>query len=189
MMSSIKIGVSSCLLGEHVRYDGEHKLDRNIVDTLGSYFSFVSVCPEVGAGLPVPREMMRLEGNSINPHLMMCKTRVDMTKRLQTFSQERCRDLEKENICGFIFKERSPSCGLTSVPLFESDTSDVNSVGLFAREVVRIFPLMPMAEAESLNDGYYLKEFVERVNCFAAQRSQNNESGVDRHSMKSEQLS
>jgi uncharacterized protein YbbK (DUF523 family) len=171
MMSTIKIGISSCLLGEYVRYDGKHKLDRNIVDTLGAYFCFVPVCPEVGAGLSVPREMMRLEGRSVFPLLMTCTTRIDMTERLLDVSRVRCEELKKVNICGYIFKERSPSCGLTAVPLFESETSDDITVGLFAREVLRNFPLMPMAEAESLNDRKCLEEFVEHVRLFAAQGS------------------
>jgi uncharacterized protein YbbK (DUF523 family) len=161
--AAIKIGVSACLLGEYVRYDGGHKHDRCITDTLGAYFTFVPVCPEVGCGLSTPREAMRLEGDPEAPSLITCHTRIDMTVRLLAFSSARCRDLEEQGICGFIFKERSPSCGLTAVPLFDSVTSDAFTVGLFAKEVARCFPLMPVVEAECLNDLQCIEEFAERV--------------------------
>lgn len=159
----INIGISACLLGAYVRYDGGHRHDRYITETLGRYFSFVPVCPEVGAGLPVPREMMRLEGNSVAPSLMTCQTRVDITVQMMAFCLAKCRELKREGICGFIFKERSPSCGLTAVPLFDSGTSDAFTVGLFAQELVSCFPLMPVVDAERLHDPHYIDEFAERV--------------------------
>ena len=85
MTDSIKIGVSSCLLGELVRYDGGHKHDRYITDILGNYFSFVPVCPEVGCGLPIPREAMRLEGDPANPRLMTGRSRIDLTEQMLAF--------------------------------------------------------------------------------------------------------
>lgn len=163
MTPSIKIGVSACLLGEHVRYDGGHKHDRYITDTLGLYFSFVPVCPEVGCGLPTPREAMRLEGDPAAPRLMTRQTRIDMTEQLLEYCPAKIRALEREGLCGFIFKERSPSCGLTEVPLHGIGTSDMSTVGLFAREIVRCFPLMPLEEAEHLNDPHVRKNFIERV--------------------------
>lgn len=159
----ITIGVSACLLGEHVRYDGGHKHDRYITDTLGAYFRFVPVCPEVGCGLPIPRETMRLEGDPAAPCLMTILTRTDMTGQMLAFCSAKIRELENEDLCGFIFKERSPSCGLSAVPLHGNGTSEMFAVGLFANEVARSFPLMPQEEAERLNDPNNQKNFIERV--------------------------
>jgi len=162
MTSSISIGVSACLLGEPVRYDGGHKLDRSIADTLGMDFILVPVCPEVGCGLPVPREEMRLEGDPAAPRLMTCRTRLDLTGQMLEYCSAKIGELEKKELCGFIFKERSPSCGLTGVPLF-GGTSDLSVAGLFASEVARSFPLMPLVGAERLADPRIRESFIEEV--------------------------
>lgn len=163
MTQPIIIGVSACLLGEYVRYDAGHKHDWYITDTLGAYFTFVPVCPEVECGLPVPREAMRLEGDPAAPRLMTIRTRLDRTAQMRNYCAAKVGELMSEDICGFIFKERSPSCGLTMVPLYGGGTSELFAVGLFANEVVRCFPLMPMEEAERLHDPRIRKEFIERV--------------------------
>jgi uncharacterized protein YbbK (DUF523 family) len=163
MLPPIKIGVSACLLGEHVRYDGGHKQDRHITDALGKYFTFVPVCPEVGCGLSIPREAMRLEGDPAAPRLVTCQTRIDCTEQILAFCSKKIRELDYDGICGFIFKERSPSCGLTEIPLPDSGTSELFTIGLFANEVVRCFPLMPLEEAERLNDPLIQKNFIEQV--------------------------
>ena len=163
MTALIKIGVSACLLGEHVRYDGGHKHDRYIINALGENFKLVPACPEVGCGLPTPREMMRLEGDPTAPRLMTCHTRIDRTGQMLGFCQAKVRALENENISGFIFKERSPSCGLTSVPLHGSGTSGLFTVGLFANAVVRSFQSMPVEEAERLKNPLVLENFIESV--------------------------
>lgn len=152
MSAPITIGVSACLLGEHVRYDGGHKRDRYITDTLGTYFTFVPVCPEAGCGLPTPREAMRLEGDPADPRLMTCQTRIDMTGQMLSYCSAKIIELENANLCGFIFKERSPSCGLTSALLYGSGRSEMSVAGLFANEVVRRFPSMPLEEAERLHN-------------------------------------
>ena len=118
MTKPIKLGVSSCLLGEHVRYDGGHKHDRYITDTLGCYFSFVPVCTEVGCGMPVPREAMRLEGDPASPRLVTSRTRIDKTEQMLAFCRTRVRELETEDLCGFIFKKGSPSSGLYRVKVY-----------------------------------------------------------------------
>ena len=159
----ILIGVSACLLGEHVRYDGVHKHDRNITDTLGTYFTFVPVCPEAGCGLPTPREAMRLEGDPAAPRLVTCQTRIDMTGQLLAYCSAKIKELVSMDLCGFIFKERSPSCALTPVPLYGSGSSELFAVGLFANEIVRSFPLMPLEEAERLHNPQIRKNFIERV--------------------------
>ena len=107
--TKIPIGISSCLLGNKVRFDGGHKHDRYITETLGHYLTFVPVCPEVECGLPVPREAMRLIGDVDEPRLVTNKTGVDHTERMLSWARNRVIGLEKENLCGFIFKNRSPS--------------------------------------------------------------------------------
>lgn len=163
MTQPIKVGVSACLLGEKVRYDGGHKHDRNITDTLGAYFTLVPVCPEAGCGLPTPREAMRLEGDPAAPRLMTCRTRLDKTEQLLAYCSRMVRELRGAVLCGFIFKERSPSCGLGLVPLYGGVTSETFTIGLFADELRRCIPLMPLEEAERLNNPSIRASFIERV--------------------------
>ncbi len=108
----IKIGVSSCLLGEKVRYDGGHKLDRYITETLGQFFEYVPVCPEVEYGLPIPRETLRLVGDPASPRLVTGRTGIDHTEGMQRWAETKLDDLTREDLSGFIFKSRSPSSGL-----------------------------------------------------------------------------
>jgi uncharacterized protein YbbK (DUF523 family) len=163
MIAPITIGISACLLGEQVRYDGGHKHDRFITDTLGTYFNFIPVCPEVGCGLPIPRETMRLEGSPADPRLMTSMTRFDRTEQMVSYCSTKIKALESVDLCGFIFKERSPSCGLTAVPLYGNGSSEKFAAGLFANEIARCFPLMPLEEAERLNNPRIRKNFIERV--------------------------
>ena len=163
MNRPVKIGVSACLLGEKVRYDGGHRLNRYIIDTLGRYLTFVPVCPEAESGMPIPRETMRLEGEPATPRLMTCRTRIDMTGQMLAYCSAKVVELEGLNLCGFIFKERSPSCGLTMVPLYGDGAANMLTVGLFAEEVARSFPSMALEEAEHLNDPSILQDFIEKV--------------------------
>lgn len=163
MTDAITIGVSSCLLGEQVRYDGGHKHDRYLTDTLGRYFRFLPVCPEVGCGLPVPREAMRLEGDPAHPRLMTRATRLDLTDRMLAYCEAKVRELEKERLCGFIFKKGSPSSGLFRVKVYQDGASAKSGSGLFAAEMARHFPLLPMEEEGRLNDARLRENFIERV--------------------------
>jgi uncharacterized protein YbbK (DUF523 family) len=158
-----KLGISACLLGENVRYDGGLKLNRCIIETLGLHFSFVPVCPEVECGMPTPREAMRLEGDQADPRLIVLNSRADKTLQMTDFSKVKVKELERTDLCGFVFKERSPSCGLKMVPLHNGDDSEMFSVGLFANAVARRFPLMPLEEAERLSIPSIWKDFIERV--------------------------
>ena len=162
----IRIGVSACLLGEHVRYDGGHKHDRYITDTLGRFFSFLPVCPEVGCGMPVPREAMRLEGDPTLPRLMTRQSRIDKTDQMLAFCASKTRELECADLCGFIFKKDSPSSGLFRVKVYdENGMPRKTGSGLFAAAVTRHFPLLPVEEAERLNDPAIRENFIERVFC------------------------
>lgn len=163
MVNPLLIGVSSCLLGEHVRYDGGHKQDRYITDTLGQYFRFLPVCPEVGCGLPIPRESMRLEGDPAAPRLVTGKSRIDLTDQLLEFCRAKTQELEKEDLCGFIFKKDSPSSGLFRVKVYNNGAAAKTGSGLFAAAMSRHFPLLPMEEEGRLNDPYLRENFIERV--------------------------
>jgi uncharacterized protein YbbK (DUF523 family) len=103
------LGISSCLLGSNVRYDGGHKLDRYLSDVLGRHVHWVPVCPEVECGLGVPRESMRLVGDPASPRLITTHTGTDHTQRMERWARQRSAELEREDLCGFVFKSRSPS--------------------------------------------------------------------------------
>ena len=163
-MEKIKIGISSCLLGEKVRYDAGHKLDRYIADTLGQYFEWVSVCPEVEYGLPVPRESMHLVGAPDSPHLVTVKTGVDHTEGMLKWANKKFRELEKEELCGFIFKSRSPSSGIGGVKVYTSSgMPSQRGVGIFGGAFMQHFPLIPVIDAGRLHDPSLRENFIERV--------------------------
>lgn len=160
---TINIGISSCLLGEPVRYDGGHKHDRYITDILGRYFRFVPVCPEVGCGLPIPRESMRLEGTPDSPRLVTNRSRTDLTGQMTAFCRTKVTELESEDLCGFIFKSKSPSSGLFRVKVYNQGMPAKIGRGLFAEAVTRHFPLLPVEEEGRLNDTDIRENFLERV--------------------------
>jgi len=159
----IKIGVSSCLLGEKVRYDGGHKHDHYITDILGKFFTFVPVCPEVGCGMPVPRDAMRLEGDPANPRLVTNKTRVDKTQLMLQFCRAKVEELAGEDLCGFVFKKGSPSSGLFRVKVYGDGMPSKSGSGLFAAAVARRFPHLPLEEEGRLNDPDLRGNFIGRV--------------------------
>ncbi len=172
----IRMGISTCLMGEKVRHDGGHKLDRYLMDTLGRYFDYVPVCPEFECGLGVPRESMRLVGDAESPRLVTTKSNVDMTERMTEWSRKRVRELEAENLCGFIFKSKSPSSGMMRVKVYsESGMPSKTGVGIFAREFMSHFPLLPVEEEGRLHDPGLRENFIERV--FALKRWRDNLAG------------
>jgi uncharacterized protein YbgA (DUF1722 family)/uncharacterized protein YbbK (DUF523 family) len=163
-MKKIKLGVSTCLLGENVRYDGGHKLDRFLTDTLGQYVEYVPVCPEVECGLPVPRESMHLEGDPESPRLVTSRTKQDMTERMIQWALERVVELEKEDFCGFIFKSDSPSSGMERVKVYNDKGMAVKKgVGMFARIFMEHFPLLPVEDEGRLHDPGLRENFIERI--------------------------
>jgi len=162
----IKLGVSACLLGRKVRYDGQHTWDRRLTETLGRWVELVPVCPEAECGLGVPREAMRLVGDPERPRLMTINTNVDLTRRLQSWAERRVRELESEDLCGFIFKSRSPSSGMARVKVYnERGGFSRNGVGMFARAFMAHFPLLPVEEDGRLHDPKLRENFIERVFC------------------------
>ncbi len=170
MDHTIKIGVSSCLLGKEVRYNGGHSHDRYITDILGQHFSFVDVCPEVEAGLGIPRETMRLVGDPEAPRLVTSKTGKDFTDKMVNWARKRAKELEKENLCGFIFKSKSPSSGMERVKVYteEGFPGSNKGVGLFAGAFMTHFPLIPVEEEGRLHDAPLRENFIERI--FALKR-------------------
>ena len=168
-MDKIKIGISACLLGEPVRYDGQHKLDTFLRDTLGQYVDYVPVCPEVEVGLGVPREAMHLSGDPASPRLVTIKTGIDHTDRMNAWAQQRVGELEREGLCGFIFKSRSPSSGMERVKVYnEKGVAVKTGVGLFAAAFMAHFPLLPVEEEGRLQDMDLRENFIERI--FTLQR-------------------
>ena len=163
----VRLGVSSCLLGEQVRYDGGHKRDPFLVLTLGRLVEWVPVCPEVELGLGTPRETIRLVrdlGARDDVRLMTGKTKIDLTKRMQQYARRRVRALAKEGLSGFVFKKDSPSCGMTRVKVWrEEGPSERNGRGLFAAELIRQFPNLPVAEEGLLHDPRLRENFIDRV--------------------------
>jgi uncharacterized protein YbgA (DUF1722 family)/uncharacterized protein YbbK (DUF523 family) len=163
-MEKIKLGISTCLLGENVRYDGGHKLDRFLTDTLGQYVEYIPVCPEVECGLPIPRESMHLEGNPDSPRLVTTRTKQDMTDRMVQWAQKRVAELEKENLCGFIFKSNSPSSGMERVRVYNEKGMPVKKgVGMFAKVFMNHFPLLPVEDEGRLHDPKLRENFIGRI--------------------------
>ena len=163
-MEKIRIGVSACLLGQNVRYDGGHQRDRYITDTLGRWFEWVPVCPEVEYGLPIPREAMRLVGNPETPRLVTIRTRIDHTDGMLSWADKRLEALAVEDLCGFIFKSRSPSSGMAAVKVYpETGMAVKKGVGIFAGAFMRRFPLLPVEEDGRLNDPVLRENFIERI--------------------------
>jgi uncharacterized protein YbgA (DUF1722 family)/uncharacterized protein YbbK (DUF523 family) len=161
---ALRLGVSSCLLGEEVRYDGGHKLDRYLTGTLGCYVEWVPVCPEVEMGLPTPRETLRLVGEEENPRLIAPKSGTDHTEAMIAWARNRAEELAAAGLHGFVFKKDSPSSGLFRVKVYnEHGMAQRNGTGMFPREVMNRFPLLPLEEEGRLNDMPLRENFIERV--------------------------
>ena len=165
----VRIGISSCLLGQEVRFDGGHKRDSFLVEVFGRHVEWVPVCPEVEMGLGVPRDTMRLEWDGSEVRLITPKTGADHTAPLRTFAERRLAELAGERLSGYILKKDSPSCGMERVRLYSGEERPSRSgQGLFAAALMRHFPHLPVEEEGRLNDPRLRENFVTRV--FAYQR-------------------
>ena len=164
---AVRIGISSCLLGEEVRFDGGHKRDPFLVHTLGPMVEWVPVCPEVEIGLGTPRESIRLirDRNEIDEvRLVTGKTGVDLSKRMRRYARQRVRELAKDDLSGYILKKDSPSCGMERVKIWpDKGMPERNGRGLFAAELLRQFPNMPVEEEGRLHDPPLRENFIDRV--------------------------
>ena len=168
MKEKIKIGMSSCLLGEEVRWDGDHKHDQYVRDVLGSYFDYVSICPEVDVGMGVPRETVALYGTLENPKMITKRSKTDWTKKMNHYTKDRIHELTKENLCGYVFKSKSPSCGIGKVPIYSEFGSSRmrHGSGMFASSFVKVFPLVPVEDEGRLHDPVIRENFIVRIFCF-----------------------
>ena len=164
MEERLKLGISSCLLGEEVRWNAGHKLDRYLTYTLGQFVDFVPVCPEVEAGFGVPRESLRLVGDPEAPRLITYKTKEDKTEPMLKWAGKRVKELEKEDLCGFIFKSDSPSSGMIRVKVYsEKGMPEKKGVGMFAREFMSHFPRIPVEDDGRLHNPEIRENFIERI--------------------------
>lgn len=165
----LRIGISSCLLGQEVRYDGGHKRDRYVTDTLGRYFQWLPVCPEVELGLGTPRETISLVQLGGDVRLRTTKTDVDLTDDMRRFARRRAAQLEKENLAGYILKKDSPSCGMERVKVVqENGPSRRTGRGLFAAALRERMPQLPVEEEGRLCDPRLRENWVERVFAYEA---------------------
>ena len=163
----IRIGISACIVGQEVRYNGGHKLDRFIRDTLGEFVEFVPVCPEVDIGLGVPRETLRLvHKNGGHPSLVAPKSGSDHTEAMNAYAARKIAALAALDLCGFIVQKGSPSCGMERVKVYPTAGGGVphkDGRGVFTRALMERQPLLPIEEDGRLNDPLLRENFIERV--------------------------
>ncbi len=164
MNEKIKIGISTCLLGENVRYDGGHKRDNYLVNILGRYVEFIPVCPEVECGMSIPREAMRLVGKRESPRLITRQTGIDVTDKMTSWIPGRLKQLEKEELCGFIFQHSSPSSGMERIKVYnEKGMPEKKGVGIFARAFMDHFPKIPVEDDGRMHDPVLRENFIQRI--------------------------
>jgi uncharacterized protein YbgA (DUF1722 family)/uncharacterized protein YbbK (DUF523 family) len=163
-MEKIRLGISRCLLGENVRYNGGNALDRFLRDTLGKHVEYVPVCPEVECGFGIPRETLRLLGDPKKPCLVTSRTGIDHTDRMEAWARRRVADLKNEKLCGFVFKSDSPSCGMERVKVYDDKGVPRKiGVGIFARIFMEHFPQTPVEEEGRLHNAILRENFIERI--------------------------
>jgi len=166
-----RLGVSTCLLGENVRYDGTEKSDPVLLRAFGDDVEWVPICPEVECGMTVPRDPMHLADDPDSPRLVTTATGEDQTGRMQTWIRSRIDELAHENLWGFVLKSRSPSCGRSAVPVLNATGARAGeTAGLFAASVAGRFPLLPVADERSLRDDSMWDNFIERLFCLKRYR-------------------
>jgi uncharacterized protein YbgA (DUF1722 family)/uncharacterized protein YbbK (DUF523 family) len=160
------------LLGEHVRFDGGHKRDAFLVETFGRYVEWVPVCPEVEAGLGVPRESMHLQrigGHGVR--LITTKTGIDHTAAMRGYAARRIDALRAQDLCGYVLKKNSPSCGMERVKIYGSSGPVASGRGMFAEALLEAFPYLPIEEEGRLCDPRLRDNFVERIFAYRRLRS------------------
>jgi len=164
MADKIRLGISSCLLGNLVRYDGGHQHDRYLTDIFGPYVEYIAVCPEVECGLGIPRETLRLVGSPEAPRLVTTKSGIDHTERMRSWAVEHLQRLAQEDLDGFIFKKGSPSSGMERVKVYTDQGMPRKiGAGIFARTFMERFPSLPVEEDGRLYDPGLRENFFERI--------------------------
>ncbi len=164
MTRPVRVGISACLLGEEVRFDGGHKRDAFLTDTFGRFVEWVPVCPEVECGFGTPRDAMRLVRGADGLRLITVKTGVDLTPPMEAYATRRAAALAREDLSGFVLKKDSPSCGLERVKVYGGrGMPEKSGRGLFAAALVDRLPHLPVEEEGRLSDPTLRDNFVERV--------------------------
>ena len=167
-----RIGVSGCLLGHLVRYDGGHKRHRTITDTLSRLFEIVAVCPEMEVGMGVPREPVSLVGDPRAPRMLAQRSGKDWSAIMRRYGRRRAAEIEELEVCGFILKKGSPSCGPDRVPVHaDPGKTHQTGTGLFARTLTDALPLLPVEAEDSLDDASLCENFIERVHAYREWRA------------------
>jgi len=176
-----RVGISRCLLGGEVRYDGRHKLDAPLLQALGPHVEWVPVCPEVEVGMGTPREPIELvdapDGVPSGPHrvrLVGVSTRRDWTDAMDRWRRNRVQELRQEALSGFVLKQDSPSCGLDGVRVYSSEHVADDGRGLFAQALLDAFPGLPLEEEGRLRDRQMRDAFLARVLSYHRERWQQN---------------
>jgi uncharacterized protein YbgA (DUF1722 family)/uncharacterized protein YbbK (DUF523 family) len=163
-MTPLRIGISSCLLGDEVRFDGGHKRDPFLAGTLGPFVEWVRVCPEVEVGMGVPRETLRLVKVDGDTRMITTRTGMDHTDAMRAFARRRTRELEALDLRGYVLKKDSPSCGMERVKVYAGTSAPVRSgVGIYAGVLKERFPSLPIEEEGRLQDPVLRENFIERV--------------------------
>jgi len=177
----IVIGVSACLLGEQVRFDGGHKHQSYITETLGKFFTFKSFCPEMAIGLGAPRETLRLVEREGDVRCIGNKTpSLDVTDALRDVAEQQAH--WHKDLCGYILKKDSPSCGMERVKVYSTDVGERKGVGLYAEVLQRNFPLLPIEEEGRLGDPLLRENFLKRVFAYKHWRELLKE-GISQHKL------
>ena len=176
-----RVGISQCLLGDEVRYDGGHKRDVFLTDVLAPFMEWVPVCPEVEAGLGTPREAMHLAGDPDAPRLLTIRSKVDHTDVLKDFSQRRVQELRVHDLDGYIFKKNSPSCGVHRVKVYsEKGHPGKQGTGIFSAAMQEAYPLLPVEEEGRLNDAPIRENFIVRIFCYRRWKTQVQQNRITR---------
>jgi uncharacterized protein YbbK (DUF523 family) len=169
-LSRPRIGISRCLLGDEVRYDGGHKRDALILDILGSQVEWVPVCPEVEVGMGTPREPIQLVASrdgvasgDERVRLVGVQSDEDWTARMHAWAAERVREIADLDLSGYILKKDSPSCGMEAVPVRRADRITRTGRGLFAQALMNALPDLPVEDEARLHDAAIRERFLKRV--------------------------
>ena len=165
-VSAIRVGISACLLGDEVRFDGGHKRDPFLIDTVGPFVDWVKVCPEVESGMGTPRESIRLVDDG-RLRLVTVRTGVDHTAMMTAWTSRRVRALGAEDLCGFVVKKDSPSCGMVRVKVYgppgSTGPAGRQGRGMFTGALMDAYPHLPVEEEGRLSDPRLRENFIERV--------------------------
>ena len=164
MTTSIRLGISACLLGEEVRFDGGHKRDPFLTGVLSRHVEWVTVCPEVEVGMGTPRETLRLVRDGAGPiRMVTTRSTVDHTDSMNAWSKRRVEALSREDLDGYVLKKDSPSCGMERVKVYGGAVAAREGRGLYAEALIARLPLLPVEEEGRLHDARLRENFIERV--------------------------